>query len=112
MIPSEKDRVIHIINAIDRIAGHTLNKDETTFLRNEMLIDAVLYQFIIIGEAILFIENEKLARYSYPWHLVRGFRNYLAHEYFGVNMKMVWETVVTDLPNLKKVVQQILEKEF
>lgn len=84
MIPTEKDRVLHIINAIDRISDHTLNQDENAFLGNEMLIDAVLYPFIIIGEAILFIDKEKLSRFSYPWHLVRGFRNYIAHDYFGI----------------------------
>jgi len=62
-----------------------------------MLIDAELYQFIIIGEAILFIENDKLIKYPYPWHLVRGFRNYIAPEYFGISMKIVWETIVSDL---------------
>ncbi|HMT28958.1 MAG TPA: DUF86 domain-containing protein [Bacteroidia bacterium] len=112
MIPSEKDRALHIINAIDRISHFTLNTDEFAFMENEMLRDAVLYQFIIIGEAILYIEKEKLSRYSYPWHLVRRFRNYIAHEYFGINMKMVWETIVRDLPKLKIAVEEVLQKEF
>lgn len=77
-----------------------------------MLIDAVLYQFIIMGEAILFVDNDMLKKYPYPWHLVKGFRNYLAHEYFGINMKIIWDTVVNDLPKLKTVISEILEKEF
>ena len=112
MIPNEKDRVKHIIDAITRIEDHTLDTDEFAFLSNPMLIDAVQYQFIIIGEAISFVENDKLIKYPYPWHLVRGFRNYIAHEYFGINMKIIWETIVTDLPKLKIAIEEVLQKEF
>ena len=77
-----------------------------------MLHNAVMMQFIIIGEAIIHVENEKLEKYNYPWYKVRSFRNMIAHEYFNIKLPAVWKIIENDLPKLKEVVERILEKEF
>ena len=66
----------------------------------------------MIGEAIIHVEDEKLDKYDYPWHKVRSFRNIIAHKYFNIKLAAVWAIIQNDLPELKKVVEQILENEF
>jgi uncharacterized protein with HEPN domain len=77
-----------------------------------MLHDAVLYQFSIIGEAIVHVDNKFLNKYDYPWHKVRAFRNLIAHQYFGVRLDKVWSIIENDLPALKKIVELVIKKEF
>ncbi len=112
MIPTEKERVQHIIKAISHILDFVEQIDEVNFHKNYQLNSAVLFQFLIIGEAIIYVDNDRLEKYPYPWHLVRGFRNYIAHEYFGINMNLVWQTIIVDLPGLKRLLEEIYEKEF
>ena len=109
---TNKERLGHITDAIQKIESYTADVSEATFLENPMLYDAVLYQFTIIGEAIVHVGNESLDKYDYPWHEVRAFRNLIAHQYFGVRLDKVWSIVENDLPELKKTVELIIKNEF
>ena len=106
------ERLIHIEKAISSIEKFVGAADLKSFLKNEMLQDAVLLQFIIIGEGIIHVEAEILVKYNYPWYKVRSFRNMIAHEYFNIKMRAVWEIIENDLPEIKTVVKSILKKEF
>jgi len=105
-----KTRIEHIQNAIERIKNYTTNSNMDDFLSNAMLQDAVLYQFSIIGEAIVNIDEDILEQYDYPWYAVRAFRNYIAHEYFGINLTKVWNTIEINLPELEKIIESILQE--
>lgn len=76
------------------------------FKKNELVMDAVIRNFEVIGEAgnnvPLAIQN---AHPHIPWRQVIGLRNVLIHEYFGVDVNAVWQTVHINLPDLK---QQLL----
>lgn len=109
---TSQQRLEHIIDAIEKIENYCKSINMHEFLENRMLHDAVLHQFMIIGEAIINVDNDLLSNYKYPWHLPRSFRNYIAHEYFGIKLGKVWNTVTADIPALKKVIENILEKEF
>ena len=89
-----------------------MKETDTSFCRSNLIDNAVLYQFSVIGEAINHVEDEKLDKYDYPWHKVRSFRNLIAHEYFKIKLIAVWQIVQKDLPKLKEVVNQILSTEF
>ena len=108
---SDIERLSHISDAVGLIQAFCNGKNESDFLNDPMLSSGVLYQFMIIGEAIRFIDPEFLANYPYPWHLPRSFRNYVAHEYFGINLKQVYKTVTDLLPEFKRVVDLMIEKE-
>jgi uncharacterized protein with HEPN domain len=62
--------------------------------------DAVSHNFLIIGEASTHVAPQIRQSYSLPWDEMRGMRNIVAHHYFEVNARVVWETIQNDLPNL------------
>jgi len=105
-------RLTHILKALNAIEEYTMGIQEDEFASKEMLFDAVLLQFIIIGEAIMHVEKEKLEKYDYPWFKVRAFRNFIAHEYFDINPRAVWKIISQDVPELKTMVEKIILNAF
>jgi len=73
------------------------------FKKNELVIDAVIRNFEIIGEASNSIPlTVQQAHPNIPWRQMAALRNFLTHEYFGVDENTVWQTVKKDLPALKR----------
>jgi len=81
-------------------------------LPDEKTISACLYQFAIIGEATRHIDYEILEKHTYPWYKIKAFRNFILHEYHGIEMKVVWDAAINFLPDLKEVMERILREEF
>lgn len=107
-----RQRLLHIQQAIADIEKFVSGETLETFCENDMLHDAVMMQFIIMGEAIIHVENKKLDKYEYPWYKVKSFRNMIAHEYFTIKLPAVWHIIENDLQQLKQMVQTMLNKEF
>lgn len=105
-------RLQHIVEAIAEIQKYVQVESLTSFCQSGIIHNAVMYQFSVIGEAIIHVEDEKLDKYDYPWYQVRSFRNIIAHEYFNVKLIAVWAIIQNDLPELKNIVEQILTNEF
>ncbi len=105
------ERLQHISEAIEKIILFCKGKNERNFLTDPMLNSSILYQFIIIGEAIQYVDQDILKTYPYQWHLPRSFRNYIAHEYFGINLSQVYKTITELLPDFKILIDHIIEKE-
>jgi uncharacterized protein with HEPN domain len=83
-----------------------------TLMANETTAKAVLYNFIIVGEASSNVPLALQARYpDVPWRLMQDMRNVMAHEYFQVDIERVWETIVEDLPPLVPQLHALLEQE-
>ncbi len=101
--------VKHIIEAIDKIEKYLGGSSYEEFSRNDMLVDAVVRELEIIGEAASNFSEEFRNHYpNIPFRDITDMRNFLIHEYFGVNTKIVWETCQTDLPNLKKLLLEFI----
>ncbi|MBK7429120.1 MAG: DUF86 domain-containing protein [Saprospiraceae bacterium] len=83
-----------------------------SFCSDKMTIHAVLFNFTVMREAIVHVESDLLDKYKYPWHRVRAFRNFIAHEYFNIKLDIVWKIIENDLPEVKLVISEILNKEF
>lgn len=80
-----------------------------TFAADERTRDAVIRNLEIIGEAAGNLPEEVTARApQIPWRLICDMRNVLAHAYFGVSLKIVWNTATTQVEELEKAVQALL----
>ncbi len=102
----------HILDAVQSIEEYTRNMSSEDFMSesNKVVRDAVVRQFEIIGEATRRLSEEtKKLNPDLPWQDIADMRNKLIHEYFGVDMAVVWQTIEADLPVLKKVAQQVLD---
>ncbi|PRY89161.1 HepT-like ribonuclease domain-containing protein [Mongoliibacter ruber] len=105
-------RLTHIKDAIKQIHEFMGDSDWKAFESHRMLQDAVHFQFAVIGEAIKYVEEEKLNKYDYPWHQVRSFRNLIVHEYFNIRIIAVWNIIKNDLDELEKIINLMLKNEF
>ncbi len=102
--------LLHILDAIRRILAYTAEGEEA-FFSDTRTQDAVVRNLEIIGEATKNLSAElKEAWPKVPWKQASGMRDKLIHDYFGVNMRLVFEVVNQDLPILKQTVETILDK--
>ena len=104
------DRIylIHIQEAIDSIEHYLEGISYERFTSNKMILDAVVRELEIIGEASNNLSEEFREQYSdILWRRMKDMRNFLIHEYFGVNIKVVWDTCKKNLPELKQFVTGI-----
>lgn len=100
--------LMHIQEACSRIAAFTSDGEES-FLKDLKAQDAVLRNFQVIGEAAKKVSADlKLAHPAIPWRAMTGMRDKLVHDYFGVNLNLVWQTVVEKIPALHEGISNIL----
>lgn len=106
------DYLGHILEAIERINRYSEEMVDADFLGNEMVQDAVIRNFEIIGEASHSIEvcfPEFAASHpELPLAFAYQMRNAVAHGYFKVDMEIVWKTIVDDLPQLAVLVGEVI----
>jgi uncharacterized protein with HEPN domain len=77
-----------------------------------MVIDAVLRNISIIGEATRYIPDDIQTRYpAVPWSLMRGMRNVVVHQYENVDLDLTWDTISRQIRPLIPILNDILERE-
>ena len=80
--------------------------------QNHLIIDAVIRNFEIIGEASKNIPEQIKEKYpEIPWKKMYSLRNLRSHEYFGIDYEMIWEIITSDLPQNIKGMRKILTAE-
>ncbi len=109
--PTPRQRVLHMREAIATIEGFMWNMDLTSFEGDARTQGAVLFQFMVIGEAVRHLDPDMLRHYPYPWHLVRAFRNFIAHEYHSIRLVRVYNAA-NDLDLLDDLLESMLRSEF
>ena len=98
-----------ILTACRRIRGYTAGMTLETFTKDDKTQDAVVRNLEIIGEAAKQLPDAVTnAMPNVPWREVRGFRDILAHKYFGVDYSIVWDAIATELPSLEAAVVEYL----
>ncbi len=96
----------HILDAINKIEKYTANTDYDDFIKDMMKQDAVIREIEIIGEAVKKLsEKYKDKKSNIPWKDIAGMRDKLIHDYFGVDIDAIWETVLKDIPDLKSKIK-------
>jgi uncharacterized protein with HEPN domain len=110
MSRDERERLRDIKDAIVAIREHLARAgDEPADADAVLLHDALLFQFVVIGEAVKHLAAE--TRESEPeiaWADVAGLRDLIAHEYFRVDIERVLEIVERDLPPLEQAIDRLL----
>lgn len=104
-----KLRIEDILECITKIDRYTEEMTFDSFRHDEKTIDAIIRNLTVIGEAVQNIPAEVLLKYpNLPWAQMRGIRNVVVHEYFGVSIEILWQTIQNDLPTIVPALQNIL----
>lgn len=107
----DKARLQHISDAIKEIEKYIENSSYEDFQSNSMMQFATVKQLEIIGEASnQLTEHFRKLYKEIEWREIIGLRNILIHEYFGIDTKIVWDILETDLPKFKIQVEEILKQ--
>lgn len=97
-----------IKGSIKRIEGYTKRLSFNSFSKDEKTVDAVIRNLEIIGEAANNIPKEIKVNYpDIPWEKMISMRNKIIHEYFGVDLDILWATIKEDIPELKRKIRKI-----
>ena len=109
---SNKDKLSlsGLLEAIEKIEVYTTSiNDAEELFKNEMHFDAVLMNFIIIGEMVERLsESFKSEHGAIDWTRIKAFRNIVAHDYFGVDAEEVWQIIKNHIPKLKHDIKSLL----
>lgn len=101
--------VAHILESIEEIEKYSNHATRESFSKMKMMQDAIIRRIEIIGEATKNLPVPFRKKYSdIPWREMAGMRDILIHDYFGVNVSIVWRTIKKDLPKLKAQIEELL----
>lgn len=92
-----------MLEYIDKVEKYTKELSFESFTNNEMVIDATVFAISQIGELVKNIGKEFQKEHStIKWSIIKGLRNRIAHDYEGINLRMIWTIVKVDIPKLKQ----------
>jgi len=111
---SKRDAKLYIediMEALEKIERYTNGLSFEDFAASPQVIDAVVRNFEIIGEAVNNIPNEVAAAHpDIPWEKMVSMRNKVIHEYFGIDEEIVWKTIHEDLPVFQERIVKMLKE--
>ena len=106
------DRVYlqHIRDALEDIASYA-KAGRDAFFAEPMRQDATIRKLQVIGQAVKNLSDNAKARQPHiPWKQISGLRDKVIHDYFGVNLEIVWAVIEKDLPQLRRAVDDLLSE--
>lgn len=91
-----------MLAAMGKIERYTSGMDQELFRQDEKTVDAVVRNLEILGEAVRQLPEGFIARNpEVPWRQIAGLRNRIVHDYFGLDLDLIWEVIQQDLPQLQ-----------
>jgi len=91
-----------ILEACERVASYTEQVDFASFAADRMRVDAVVRNLEIIGEAVKNIpEAQRALAPAVEWRKIAGLRDVVAHQYFAVNLTILWDIIENRLGQLR-----------
>ena len=98
--------------SMERIQEYVSGLEFIQFKQKQMVVDAVIRNLEIIGEASKHIPKSIIAKYpEIPWKKMYGLRNIVTHEYFGLDYELIWEIAKNDLPKNQTDLYKLIEIE-
>lgn len=104
--------LLSMLDAIQRIQLYSGKfSDADSFYHDGLSFDATLMNFIVIGEMVEKLSDPFIATTSglIDWSKIKGFRNIIAHNYFGIDAEEVWQIIHGSLPELRSAIEAWLE---
>ena len=106
-----KDFLLDIFYSIDLIEKFVAGFDFEKFKQDEKTKDAVIMRIGILGEAVNNLPKKfRKEHKEIPWQDIANMRNKLIHEYFGIDVEVVWETAKEDIPELKEKMLELIKE--
>jgi uncharacterized protein with HEPN domain len=97
-----------ILESIEKIENYIGGLEYEEFSKNTMVIDAVIRNLEIIGEASKYVPDDVRDNYpEIPWKRMIGLRNIVIHEYFGVDIEIVWRIITINLQEVKPFIEKM-----
>ncbi len=109
----ERLYLLDIVEAADHVVIHIAGRGPDAFAGDVTARAAVLHELAVIGEAAARLPGEFKSRHpGIPWAMIVAFRNFVVHEYFGLDWEIVWQTATDSVPELSRQVSAILTAEM
>ena len=106
-----EERFLDMMEAIQRIDKYA-ERGRPAFVSDELIQTYIVHNLQILGEAAAKIPIDQQSQYpELPWPKMVGMRNVLVHNYFNIDLDIVWQVVESELPALKEKIGRILEKQ-
>ncbi|MDY0263539.1 DUF86 domain-containing protein [Syntrophotalea acetylenica] len=103
-----QDYLDDILESISDIRTFIANMSYEEFIRDKKTINAVIRSLEVIGEAVKKIPQEVRQKHpDLPWKAIAGTRDKLIHEYFGIDLQILWKTIQSDLSPLEKAIMEL-----
>ncbi|WP_186441286.1 HepT-like ribonuclease domain-containing protein [Desulfamplus magnetovallimortis] len=98
------------LNALNKIINYFSGYDNADgFYHNQRDFNASMMNFIVIGEMVSRLSDGTVDKYkNVDWYKIRGFRNIIAHNYFGIDAEEVWDIIQNHLPELQIELQKMI----
>ncbi len=100
-----------IIHACDKIAEYISGFDIEQFSQDDKTQSAVIMQLHVIGEEAKKLDEETRNAIAMPWEKIIAQRNFIAHEYFALELPLIWETAIKDIPQLSDALRKYLQSQ-
>lgn len=99
-----------IMLAVERIEQYCKGVSFDSFSQDQKTIDAVARNLEIIGEAANRLPDDFKEKYNeIEWHKIVGLRHRIVHDYFGIDLEIIWQILQKDLPEFRDDLKQIRE---
>ena len=111
MLTKDQHCLESILEAIDRIIEYTSSINTADDFDNDHRnFDATMMNFVVIGEMVDKLSDEFKKKHSQvEWIKIKGFRNLVAHDYFGIDAEEVWQIIKDKIPALKSDIKLLLD---
>ena len=109
---SYREYLRHILDETEFILLKTSQLKKDNFLKDEVLKRAIVRSLEIIGEATKKLPDDMKSKYpQIAWRAIAGTRDKLIHDYFGIDYDIVWDIVLNEIHDLKRIVEKILRSD-